>query len=61
MLGSEATGLSLAWRTPDVEAVRLPMAGVADSLNVSIAAAVLLYEAWRQRHAPGADSTPQSG
>jgi tRNA G18 (ribose-2'-O)-methylase SpoU len=26
------------------------MAGVADSLNVSVAAAVLLYEAWRQRH-----------
>ena len=41
--------------------MRLPMAGVADSLNVSIAAAVLLYEAWRQRHAPVANSTPQSG
>ena len=51
VLGSEATGLSEAWRGPDVESVRLPMAGVADSLNVSAAAAVLLYEAWRQRHA----------
>jgi TrmH family RNA methyltransferase len=61
VLGSEATGLSDAWRTPDVEAVRLPMAGVADSLNVSIAAAVLLYEAWRQRRTPIASSTPQSG
>ncbi len=61
VLGSEATGLSDAWRTPDVEALRLPMAGVADSLNVSIAAAVLLYEAWRQRRAPVVDSTPQSG
>ena len=60
VLGSEATGLSDAWRGPDVEAVRLPMAGVADSLNVSVAAAVLLYEAWRQRHAPLATSTPQS-
>jgi RNA methyltransferase, TrmH family len=60
VLGSEATGLSDAWRTPEVEAVRLPMAGVADSLNVSIAAAVLLYEAWRQRHAQVA-TTPQSG
>ena len=49
MLGSEAEGLSDAWRRPSVEAVRLPMAGVADSLNVSVAAAVLLYEAWRQR------------
>jgi TrmH family RNA methyltransferase len=32
--------------------VRLPMLGVADSLNVSIAAAVLLYEARRQRGVP---------
>jgi TrmH family RNA methyltransferase len=60
VLGSESTGLSDAWRGPDVEAVRLPMAGVADSLNVSVAAAVLLYEAWRQRHTPVANSTPQS-
>jgi RNA methyltransferase, TrmH family len=51
VLGSEAAGLSDAWRAPDVEAVRLPMGGVADSLNVSVAAAVLLYEAWRQRRA----------
>ena len=51
VLGSEATGLSDAWRAPDVEGVRLPMLGVADSLNVSAAAAVLLYEAWRQRRA----------
>ena len=60
VLGSEATGLSDAWRTPDVEAVRLPMAGVADSLNVSIAAAVLLYEAWRQRHDAVAKTAPES-
>jgi TrmH family RNA methyltransferase len=52
VLGSEAEGLSDAWRGADVEAVRLPMVGVADSLNVSVAAAVLLYEAWRQRR-PG--------
>ena len=49
VLGSEADGLSDAWRGPDVEGVRLPMLGVADSLNVSAAGAVLLYEAWRQR------------
>jgi TrmH family RNA methyltransferase len=57
VLGSEATGLSDAWRDADVAAVRLPMLGAADSLNVSAAAAVLLYEAWRQRRA----SRPQSG
>jgi TrmH family RNA methyltransferase len=49
VLGSEANGLSDAWRAPDIDAVRLPMLGTADSLNVSAAAAVLLYEAWRQR------------
>jgi len=49
VLGSEADGLTDAWAGPDVVPVRLPMLGVADSLNVSIAAAVLLYEARRQR------------
>ncbi len=49
VLGSEAYGLSDAWRGDDIGAVRLPMLGVADSLNVSAAGAVLLYEAWRQR------------
>ena len=52
VLGSEAEGLGDAWRHPSVTPVRLPMLGVADSLNVSIAAAVLLYEARRQRGAP---------
>jgi TrmH family RNA methyltransferase len=49
VLGSEAGGLSAAWNDPTVEPVAIPMLGIADSLNVSIAAAVLLYEARRQR------------
>ena len=49
MLGSEAGGLSPLWSAADVTAVRLPMFGAADSLNVSAAAAVLFYEARRQR------------
>ena len=49
VLGSEAEGLTDAWHAADIEAVRLPMHGTADSLNVSVAAAVLLYEARRQR------------
>jgi TrmH family RNA methyltransferase len=51
VLGNEAEGLSDVWR-PDrsgITAVKLPMLGVADSLNVSTAAAVLFYEALRQR------------
>ncbi|MEA2673864.1 MAG: methyltransferase, TrmH family [Chloroflexota bacterium] len=52
VLGSEASGLADVWHSPTVEGVRLPMLGAADSLNVSAAAAVLLYEAWRQRRDP---------
>ena len=49
VLGSEADGLTTAWSDPRVGAVRIPMRGLADSLNVSVAAAILLYEAVRQR------------
>jgi TrmH family RNA methyltransferase len=49
VLGSEAEGLTEAWTAADIEPVALPMHGVADSLNVSVAAAILLYEARRQR------------
>jgi len=49
VLGNEASGLTTAWDAPDVESLRLPMLGVADSLNVSVAGAILLYEARRQR------------
>ena len=49
VLGSEATGLTAAWDDPRVTAVRIPMLGTADSLNVSVAAAIMLYEAVRQR------------
>lgn len=48
VLGSEADGLSPEWDAV-ATGVSLPMLGVADSLNVSVAAAVLLYEARRQR------------
>jgi TrmH family RNA methyltransferase len=49
VLGSEASGLSRTWGGTDVQAVQLPMHGIADSLNVSTTAAVLFYEALRQR------------
>jgi TrmH family RNA methyltransferase len=50
-LGSEARGLSDAWGELAAASVRVPMLGVADSLNVSATAAVLFYEALRQRRA----------
>jgi TrmH family RNA methyltransferase len=49
VLGSEADGLPDEWSGPDVEAVSVPMLGVADSLNVSVTGAILFYEARRQR------------
>ena len=49
VLGSEATGLSEQWQVGDITGVRLPMRGIADSLNVSATAAVMFYEALRQR------------
>ncbi len=51
VLGSEAHGLSAEWSGGDVTAVRLPMRGRADSLNVAAPAAILFYEARRQRGA----------
>ncbi len=51
VLGSESAGLSATWTGSEVTAIRLPMRGVADSLNVSATAAVLFYEALRQREA----------
>jgi RNA methyltransferase, TrmH family len=53
VLGSEAVGLSAAWQTADVTPIKLPMLGKADSLNVSATAAVLFYEALRQRDKGG--------
>ena len=53
VLGAEAEGLGGAWADADVEAIRLPMHGVADSLNVSVSAAILFYEARRQRDLAG--------
>ena len=52
VVGAEADGLGAAWSAPDVIAVHLPMLGVADSLNVSVSAAILFYEARRQRGDP---------
>jgi TrmH family RNA methyltransferase len=49
VLGNEANGLSSRWQRSNVLAARLPMLGLADSLNVSAAAAVMFYEARRQR------------
>jgi TrmH family RNA methyltransferase len=49
ILGSEAHGLSDLWQADDITPIRLPLLGRVDSLNLSATAAVLFYEALRQR------------
>jgi RNA methyltransferase, TrmH family len=49
VFGSEARGLTEAWNAPGVTHAVVPMMGRADSLNVSITAALFFYEALRQR------------
>ena len=49
LFGSESDGLSDYWLNKATEHIRIPMAGKADSLIVSAAAAICLYEARRQR------------
>lgn len=48
-VGTEQLGLSERWMTQADIQVRIPMLGVADSLNVAMATTLLLYEALRQR------------
>lgn len=62
LLGSEALGISSPWReAADAGAlawdtIRLPMHGIADSLNVAATAAILAYESLRQQTAPPRDT-----
>ena len=52
VMGTEATGLTDIWRKAADAHIRIPMLGITDSLNVSVSAAILLYEAVRQRSNP---------
>ena len=51
VMGTEATGLTQRWRAAADAHIRIPMLGRLDSLNVSVSAAILLFEAVRQRNA----------
>lgn len=50
VMGTEATGLTDAWRQAANAHIRIPMLGAMDSLNVSVSAAILMFEAVRQRN-----------
>lgn len=49
VMGTESTGLTDQWRKAATSHIRIPMQGRLDSLNVSVSAAILLFEAVRQR------------
>lgn len=49
VVGTEATGLTQEWRAAATQNIIIPMQGEIDSMNVSVAAAILIFEAKRQR------------
>ena len=49
VVGTEATGLTEIWRKNATQNIIIPMQGEIDSMNVSVAAAILIFEAVRQR------------
>jgi len=53
VLGTEHEGLAADWLESADLRVRVPMAGLADSLNVATTGALLLFEARRQRRTSG--------
>ncbi len=50
VVGTEATGLTQEWRDAATQNIIIPMQGEIDSMNVSVAAAILIFEARRQRN-----------
>ena len=60
VLGSEQYGLTPPWLECATHQVTIPMCGVADSLNVSAAATILLFEAQRQRLRHGESLTTEA-
>ena len=49
VVGTEATGLSEEWLNNSTQNIIIPMQGAIDSMNVSVAAGILIFEAKRQR------------
>ena len=60
VMGTESTGLTQQWREAADAHIRIPMLGRLDSLNVSVSAAILMYEAVRQRAISASDKHGQT-
>ena len=52
VIGTESTGLTEEWRNDSTAKIRIPMEGKLDSMNLSVAAGILIFEAKRQRKHP---------
>jgi TrmH family RNA methyltransferase len=50
VVGTEATGLTQEWRDAATQNISIPMQGVIDSMNISVAAGILIFEVKRQRN-----------
>lgn len=50
IVGTESTGLTEPWRESSTQNIIIPMSGTIDSMNVAVAASILLFEAKRQRN-----------
>lgn len=50
VMGTEATGLTEIWQTQSYKNIIIPMYGKIDSMNVSVATAIVVFEAVRQRN-----------
>ena len=52
VIGTESTGLTEEWRNDSSAKIRIPMEGKLDSMNLSVAAGILIFEAKRHRKRP---------
>ncbi|HEY2550203.1 MAG TPA: RNA methyltransferase [Streptosporangiaceae bacterium] len=58
LLGSEGPGLPDSMLARSAATVRIPMTGTAESLNLAVAAGILMYETWRRDGGPALDAGP---
>jgi TrmH family RNA methyltransferase len=51
VIGTESTSLTNVWKSQTTELIKIPMKGKMDSLNLSVSAAIVIFEVLKQRNA----------
>jgi TrmH family RNA methyltransferase len=51
VIGTESNSLTNVWKSPTTELIKIPMKGKMDSLNLSVSAAIVIFEVLKQRNA----------